>query len=140
MYASIDTLDVTSIVRTIAPRDYSASVAEIGADAGTRTWAAACEDALELFGESFNRAAFDDYFSHWGAWSAEELAAHSDEQCAALMLQFIAGDMRECEFQDWPEAFSAEWWPLYETASAEGTVSARFGRGDGGKIYYYIGE
>ena len=55
-------LDVTAIVASIAPRDYSASVAELGNDAGRITWEAACEDARGLFGEHFDRAAFDEYF------------------------------------------------------------------------------
>ena len=133
-------LDISAVVARIEPFNYSASQAERGPDAGRMTWEAACKDARELFGDTFDRAAFDEYFSHWGAWDAEELAAHSDDEAAGLMLQFIAGDMRGCEFSDWPEAFSAEWWPLYEAASEAGTVAGRFFRADDGRVFYYIGE
>lgn len=133
-------LDITAIVRGIEPRDYSASRVELGDDAGAITWGAACRDARALFGDQFNREAFDAYFRGFGAWDDEALAAHTDEESAALMLQFIAGDMRECEFSDWPEAFSAEWWPLYEAAASEGTVCGRIGRADDGCILYYIGS
>ena len=126
-------INISELFRTIAPRDYSANVAEIGADAGPSTWRAACEDADELFtGENFNREAFDSYFRSFGAWSDEELAAHSDAECKALMLQFIAGDMRDyCDDV-------AEWdWDEYES----GDYSGRIGRGvEPGTVYYYIGS
>lgn len=139
-------LDVTAIVASIAPREYSASVAELGNDAGSITWEAACEDARDLFGDTFDRESFDAYFSGFGAWDAEELAAHTDEECAALMLQFIAGDMREADFsshadiEGGAEPFTDEWWPQYEKASEAGTVSCRFFRADDGRVFYYIGE
>lgn len=133
-------INITKLIHEIAPMDYSASVVEIGANAGRATWEAACNDALELFGEQFDREAFDAYFSGFGAWSKEELAAHSDRESAALMLQSISGDIGECEFSDWPERFTPAWWTEYENAASDGIVSARMGRGDDGSIYYYIGE
>lgn len=133
-------INITELIANIAPMDYAASAIELGANAGRITWAAACEDALELFGDQFDREAFDNYFSSFGAWSDEELAAHSDRESAALMLQFIAGDLRECEFSDWPEPFTDAWWTEYEKAASAGTVSARIGRGDDDQIYYYIGD
>lgn len=133
-------LNITNIVASIAPMDYSASAIELGVNAGRITWEAACNDALGLFGDQFDREEFDAYFSGFGAWSDEELAAHSDKESAALMLQFIAGDLRECEFSDWPAPFTDAWWAEYEKAVSAGTVAGRIGRGDDGQIYYYIGE
>lgn len=133
-------LDVSTIVSSIAPRDYSASAAELGQDAGRITWAAACEDARELFADNFNRESFDAYFAGFGAWTNEELAAHTDEESAALMLQFIAGDMREADLDGGAEPFTDEWWPQYEAASADGMVNGRFFRADDGRVFYYIGE
>ena len=126
-------IDISELFRTITPRDYSASVAEIGPDAGQSTWRAACEDAGELFtGDNFDREAFDEYFRGFGAWDEDELAAHSDDECKALMLQFVASDMRDyCDNV-------AEWdWDEYEI----GNYSGRIGRGvEPGKVYYYIGS
>lgn len=122
---------------TLPAADYSASMAELGPTAGADTWRAAREDALDLFGAQFNREAFDNYFREVGAWDDAELAAHTDAECAALMLQFIAGDIRECEFIDY-EPFSRQWWVRYEAASREGIVSPRFGRDDTGRVHYYI--
>lgn len=140
-------LDISALVAGMRdPSEYSASVAERGQDAGRMTWKAACKDARELFGDTFDRAAFDEYFSHFGAWDDEELAAHTDEECAALMLQFIAGDMREADFSSYAdieggaEPFTDEWWPQYEKASEAGTVAGRFFRADDGRVFYYIGE
>ena len=139
-------LDVTNIVKEIAPRDYSASCAELGDNAGRITWQAACEDGRALFGDRFDREAFDAHFLQFGAWDADELAAHTDEECAALMLQFIAGDIRESDFSTYSdikngaEPFADAWWPQYQAASEAGTVSSRFFRADDGRVFYYIGE
>lgn len=140
-------LDISAVIENMRdPATYSASAAELGQDAGRITWAAACEDARGLFGDAFNRESFNAYFSGFGAWTDEELAAHTDEECAALMLQFIAGDIRESDFsnyadiEDGAEPFTDEWWPQYEAASSAGTVAWRFFRADDGRIFYYIGE
>lgn len=130
-------IDITRLVSAIEPRDYAASVAEFGPDAGRITWEAACDDALDLFGLHFDRETFDAFFAGFGAWSEDELAAHTDAESAALMLQFIAGDIREAP--DTFAPFSAEWWQQYEEAAEQGKVSGRIGRGIDGRVYYYIG-
>lgn len=133
-------LDVSAIVRAIEPARYSASVAELGPNAGQITWEAARTDARAMFGNQFDRETFDAYFRGFGAWDADELATHTDEESAALMLQFIAGDLRDCEFSDWPERFTPEWWREHDAASQAGTIGGRFGLADDGRILYYIGE
>jgi hypothetical protein len=133
-------IDVTQIIAGFDPFDYSRSRFEGGDNAGRGTWNNAKRDALALFGEQFDREAFDAYFSGFGAWDDDELAAHTDEESAALMLQFIAGDYRECEGLIDEEEGSAEWWVEYERLASAGTVSGRFGRGDDGRVWYYVGE
>jgi hypothetical protein len=132
------TLDVTNVFRELAPMDYSASRIEFGEIAGVITWCNACEDALTAFGDQFDREAFDDYFRQWGAWSDEEIAAHSDAECAALMLQFIMGDAREAECDN--AAFGSEDfdWARYNELSQAGTVPSSFYRGDDGRIYFEV--
>lgn len=131
-------LNITYIVREIAPRDYSASCAELGDNAGAITFGNAREDALALFGDQFNREAFDAYFAGFGAWDDAELAAHSDAECAALMLQFIAGDMRECDMPSEPDA---DWWRGYEHDCRDGQFGGRIMRSiNPGDVLYYIGE
>ena len=140
-------LDISSFIRDLDAPTYSASRFELGDNAGAITWNNAKRDARALFGDAFDRDAFDAFFAEFGAWDDEELAAHTDEECAALMLQFIAGDARECDFQSYrdagdntPEQWSAAWWPVYETRASEGQVSSRFFRADGGRIFYGIGN
>ncbi len=133
-------LNITQLIAETAPNDYSASRAELGDNAGAITSGHAVDDALEIFGDQFSRQAFDEYFADFGAWSEDELAAHSDRECAALMLQFISGDIRECDFSEWPDQFSAEWWNEYESASERGIVSGRIFRGDDGQVYFYVGS
>lgn len=132
-------IDITDLIASIRPADYSASVAERGPNAGRDTWATACRDALALFGDEFDRDLFDLYFEHFGAWDAGELAAHTDDEAAALMLQFIAGDLRDADFID-AEPFSDVWWQEYEKQCEAGVLSGRIGRGVSGRILYYIGE
>lgn len=131
-------MDISALARSINPRLYSGSVAELGPNAGPLTWEAASRDALPLFGDQFNREAFNAFFAGFGAWDDAELAALTDEQCAGLMLQFISADLRECEFSDWPPVFSDSWWQCYESAARDGVVSSRFFRASDGSIHYEL--
>ncbi len=143
-------IDVTNIVQAFidgrdSPMCYSASRVELGQNAGQITWANARSSALALFGASFDREAFNSFCEQSGGWSADELAAYSDKDSAALMLQFIAGDWRECQFDEYadadentPAALTPEWWELYEESAREGQVSARFFLGSDSRIYYSL--
>lgn len=133
-------LNITDIVRDLAPRDYQASIADIGPDAGPRTWAAALEDAPELLREVYDREAFHAFFRGFGAWDDADLTAHTEADDMALMLQFIAADLREVEYID-AEPFTEEWWTEFERECERGNASGRLGRGVGsGTVYYYIGS
>lgn len=72
-----------------------------------------------------------DWIRGFGAWDDEELAAMSDQETNALLLQFIAGDIREQEHFDTIE----EW----EAACESGQCSGALCQGDGGRWYYYVG-
>lgn len=127
-------LNITHIVNNTDPFNYSASAAELGLNAGKVTWNAATRDADTLLsGENFDRNAYDKYFEGVGAWDKAERDAMSDTDFRALMLQFIAGDMREADIHS--NMTNAEW-EDYETSDNAG----RIGRGDDGQVYYYIGE
>lgn len=130
-------LDITRFFSEAAPRDYSASVAEIGNDAGRVTWRAALDDAgdFNLLPDDDARDAFKEYARGFGAWSADEIAAWSADELNALCMQFIAGDMRDyCDD-------AASWnWDEYEQGAQAGTYSGRLFRGDGGRVYYDIGS
>jgi len=92
-------IDITRFYNEAAPMDYSASVMEIGDDAGPSTWRAAMEDAPDynLLDTNDKREAFRRHISGFGAWSAEEIAAWSDTELNALFMQLISGDIRSGE-------------------------------------------
>ena len=129
-------LDITTFVMQAAPMDYSASVAEIGANAGRDTWNAACEDSEDymILDNEDKREAFRSFVRSSGGWDANEIAAWSDNELNALCIQWIAGDMREADMSsDWTDAQ----WAEYESDESN---RGRIYRGDDGKVYFYCGE
>jgi len=89
-------IDITDFYRNACPKDYSASVAEIGNNAGAYTWRAACDDSEDYFmlDTDEKRIAFREYVRGFGAWSDDEIAAWSDAELNALFIQFVSGAMR----------------------------------------------
>lgn len=92
-------IDISRFIREAAPMDYSASVAEIGANAGRDTWNAAMEDAPDynLLNTDEQREEFRAHIRGFGAWSDAEIAAWSDTELNALFIQLISGDIRSGE-------------------------------------------
>lgn len=90
-------LNITRFFNEACPMDYSASVAEIGQNAGKATWQAACEDSSDymILDSQEKREAFRAYVKGFGAWEETEIQAWNDIELNALLLQFIAGDIRE---------------------------------------------
>ena len=135
-------LNITEVFNAIAPMDYSASVAEIGANAGADTWRAAVDDSPDymLLDTEEKREAFKDHIRGFGAWSDEEVAAWSDVELNALFLQMIAGDMREAGLH---AGMTTEEWAEYLEAAEAGQCDGNiFGgpRSTDGQIYYYLGN
>ena len=130
-------LDITKFFQTAAPSDYSASVAEIGARAGLDTWNAACDDAPDypLLDTDDKRDAFRDYVRMFGAWSPKEIKAWTDAELTALLMQFIAGDIREAGLT--PQS-TPEDWARYEKDAESGRVSGRLYYSNG-SVYYSLG-
>jgi len=92
-------INITRFYNEAAPMDYSASVMEIGANAGRDTWQAAVEDAPDynLLNNDDDRDEFRAHVKGFGAWSDEEIAAWSDTELNALFIQLISGDIRSGE-------------------------------------------
>lgn len=132
-------IDITQFTKEAAPRDYSASVMEIGADAGPATWRAACEDAADygpMLSTPDQLEAMRDHARGFGAWDDDEIAAWSDNELNALFIQLVAGDIREADFNNDP--FTEEWWPAYGEAASAGQVTGNFWRDDSGAIFYSL--
>lgn len=132
-------LDITRLTDTDA-FPYSHSQMEGGENAGRNTWNAAKEDAPDLLDTDEKVSAFMDYVAEFGAWDQEEREAWTHEERCALLLQFIAGDIREAgsdclEDIDWRE---------YRRASKRGQCSCRLSftgrKGRNRKYFYYIGN
>lgn len=115
--------------------DYSASVAEIGTNAGPETWNNASEavEDHEMLKTDEQRQAMRDWAESSGGWDDDEIAAWSDTELNALFIQLVSGDIRECSLEqvDW-EAYEKE----CEAGNAKGCIF----RGDDGQIYYELSE
>src|ERR1700690_1141459 len=130
-------LNITNFFNNAAPMDYQASMAEIGQDAGQSTWQAACDDSDDypMLDTDDKRDEFRQYVKGFGAWTEDEIAQWSDQELNALLIQMIAGDMREGDLDtDNPD------WEKYQKDSESGRISGRIYKGDDSQVYYYVGD
>jgi len=114
-------INITSLLETDM-YDFAHSAAEGGQDAGRNTWNAALKGPRPLLQTPEEFEAFRDYVKGFGAWEAEEIAAWDENECQALFLQMIAGDVRQCpailegvNFYEREEDGKAVWY--YDTPS-----------------------
>jgi hypothetical protein len=138
-------LDITDFFNTECPSDYSASVAEIGQNAGPDTFFA-CLEASEgwdfIKGDEDTRQAIRDHFAAYGAWEVEEIETWSDIGMNALLIQDISAEMRD-HLGDFGKDANDWNWQEYQDACDQGLVSGRLFGGPmsiDGRIYYYVGE
>lgn len=134
-------VDITSFCESAEPSEFSASVAERGANAGRETWANAVREGScsPLLTTPKQIAALRDYVGDFGAWSEEEIAAWSDTECNALFIQLISGDLRELESLCMGEGGEIDWKRAGEL-SDHGTIGGNIYPGDNGRIYFYLGH
>lgn len=121
-------VNITKFYNEACPKDYSASAAEIGQDAGPSTWRAAMDDAEDYnYITEENAEEFRAYIRSSGGWNREETNAFSMQQLNALFIQWISGDIREK---------GAETWEEYEKASELGVnIGSLFQVGD--QVYWF---
>lgn len=126
------TVNITAFLAAECMRDYSASVAEIGAGAGRYTWSACTENAPAW---NFIPAESLDYFRDWvqssGGWTRAEIHAWSVDELQALCLQWIAGDVRQVG-ADNPAAD----WEEIRADQESGRIPSSIYRADDGQIYW----
>ena len=135
-------IDITEFARTAETHDLAASVAELGKDAGKITWNNALQEAAttQLI-TAEHRDEFESWARAFGAWDEAEIAAWSLDECNALLLQFIAGDLNELEslcYSDDGE-FGTDWQKA-EKLSERGTIGGNIFKGDDGRLYFYMGS
>jgi hypothetical protein len=129
-------IDITDFFNDAAPSDYSASALELGQDAGKITWSHACEDSAgwPLLANDEQREQFRRYVKGFGAWTDAEIAAWSDTELNALLIQLVSGDIREMR------ELCGDSWAEYGRLAERGTVCGCMGPGADGRIYYSISE
>lgn len=117
-------LNITEFFNTAEPFNYSASVAEMGNNAGRITWNNAVDDSkvFNLLDTDEKREAFKRFISGFGAWTEEEVNAWSNDELNALCIQFISGDMREAGLH---ADMTVDEWLEYEKECERGTYSSR---------------
>jgi hypothetical protein len=126
-----------------APSDFSASRMEKGDNAGSITWSAAVEESSDwmLLDSPEKIEEMRAHIRSMGAWSDEEIAAMSDVDLNAMLIQCICGDIRETPDMSGPDDWD---WALYQEMCDEGVCSGRLFGGslavDGVSVYYTIGD
>lgn len=117
---------------------FSHSAAEGGEDAGRNTWKAALADASTrrppLLATPEAIEAFKDWVKDSGGWTKDEIDAWTDEECNALFLQWVAGDVREAGYDSLEEID----WDEYESQASEGRISGNIYRAAVGRIYFSL--
>jgi len=127
-------IDVTMYVDEVDCALFSASAFELGERVGEITWNNALQHvSINPLIKPEDRSEVVDWFASYGAWDREEMSRWSDADVNALLLQFVAGDVREMEEQ-------CESYEDYEFAAERGEVSGRLYQCPEGKWYYYVGN
>ena len=129
-------IDITRFFNEADPFEFSASRAERGQNAGPETWANAKAEgaASPLLTTPTQLDALRSYVKEFGAGSEEEIAAWTAEECNALFIQLVSGDMREAGAEGVTvEEFD---WAAYEKMCE--SHGGNFYRGDDGRVYYSL--
>lgn len=128
-------LNISSFIVTVTPRELSSSVAESGTCAGALAWSASCKASIHhpLLTNDGEREAFRVWVEQSGGWTNEEIAAWSDLELNALLLQWIAGDLREMGIDD--DTSGIDWADVGQGQN-EGKYPSNIFRGDDGQVYF----
>ena len=126
-------LNITALV-DVDMWEFSHSVAEGGQSAGRDTWNAALAYVREnpiLSTEQESDAV--DWLADFGAWERSELESMESAELNALVLQFIAGNVREAGVDTLAEID----WEEYRARQEAGAASGGIYRADDGSNYYF---
>lgn len=131
-------INITRFVTECDPFNFSASQAERGDNVGPETWSNAKTEAARepLLTSPEQLDALRDYVGGFGAWEDDEIAAWSANECNALFIQLVSGEMREAGMDDVDvEDFD---WEKYERSAENGNISGNIFRAADGQIYYCL--
>jgi len=131
-------IDITAFFENCDAFEFSASVMERGQNAGRETWNNAKEEGarspLLITPEQLD--ALRKHVKEFGAWERDEIDDWDAEQCNALFIQLVAGDMRKAGLDNDPDAFD---WEEYERRAELGDCSSNLYKTDEGKVFYSLG-
>lgn len=138
-------IDVTNFFKNAEAREFSASCAELGDNAGRITWNNALRKASSapLLKTEEQRQALRDYARSLGF--GEEAKTYNARECNALFIQLVSGDMRELESLCMGDDGEIDWTEARSLAE-EGTIGGNLYRGNVegsegfGRIFYYLGN
>ena len=132
-------IDITRFFYGADPSNFSASAAEMGPNAGRKTYRAACEEGASrplLTGVQVHAARW--HFRDSGAWSWEEINEWSNAELNGLFIQYISGNIRELtSLAGIPDDTKVDWKKAQELAET-GKVPGAIWRAHTGEIYYSI--
>lgn len=135
-------IDITTFVTNSDPSEFSASAAELGQQAGQITWrnAIAQSESSPLLVTDEQIAALRDYIKDFGAWTESKIATWSKQECNALFIQLISGDLREIENLCQDDRGKIDWHKAQELAEA-GTIGGNiYPDADRTHFYFYLGH
>ena len=128
-------IDITDFVNDEDPSQFSASQAELGANAGKITWRNAMDHTPPMLTTPEHFDALRDWARDSGGWDEEERAAWTDQECNALFVQIISGDLREMPTDDDGEI---DWEEAEKLANAGRIHGCIYRSAD--RVFYYLGS
>lgn len=133
-------INITRLIVDADPFAFSHSIAEGGKNAGPDTWAAAnAEASSRPLPAPEDRQSVRNFFAGFGAWEADEIAAWSDAELDALVLQYASGDLREVQTLCPGDGLGDIDWQEAEVLSEAGTIGGRL-FASGANLYIYLGD
>lgn len=133
-------IKITKLIALGGFADFSASRAELGDNAAADTWNAAADEAkAHRIMTPAQREAFRDYMRGCGAWDDVEIDGWKAYECDALLIQTVAGDMRELESLAPGDGVAGINWEEAERLAERGTVQSRV-YCSGSDVFIYIGS
>ncbi len=121
-------VNVTCLINDVDPFILSHSAAEAGTP---NQWSDAISIAADKPLTIDNRKSVKEFFAGFGAWERDEIAAWTDTELDALVLQYAAGDLREAQALCPGDGLADIDWTEAEELSGAGTIGGRlFANGD----------
>jgi hypothetical protein len=138
-------IDITDFFKNAEPAEFSASRAELGDNVGRITWDNAKAEAASapLLTSDDELQALRDHAQSMGFGA--DVQAYGAEECNALFIQLVSGDMRELESLCMGDDGEINWTEA-RALSEQGTIGGSIypcdieGHESFGRIFYYLGD